>query len=351
MTELRRLLFNEATKKLELLTAPVCRLELDLRQSPLQMHVNRHMARLKRRGIRLRPLFYMGEDWGCVTGTANIEVGFYDADPLLRRLNKEARGWAHDAWTIDYLLRHETGHAFCYAHRLYKEPEFRTVFSVKGSFYDTYPSTDRYKPRPWSRDFVNPNLDHYAQKHPDDDFAETFSVWLDPRSNWRQVYRNKRGALRKLGFVSELVERYGRAAPAMPLNPAERDSPVESIKRTVGEVLGTSLVKYRRRATGYIDPLLRRIGRFRPNPSPSGMIPLAEVVAAHSRPIAEALVKNAGVTPAQAATLLHKMQQRANALHLHVRVSTMDVAVIKLTSMASSLASRFALTGSLFEKA
>ncbi len=77
----------------------------------------------------------------------------------------------------------------------------------------------------------------------------------------------------------------------------------------------------------------------------------AEVVAAHFRPIAETLVTNAGVTPSQATTLLHKMQQRANALHLHVRVSTMDVTVIKITSLASSLASRFALTGSLFQKA
>ncbi len=123
------------------------------------------------------------------------------------------------------------------------------------------------------------------------------------------------------------------------------------IQGTVAEVLGASIVRYRRRATGYIDPLLRRIGRFRPSPSPSGMIPLAEVVAAHFRPIAETLVTNAGVTPSQATTLLHKMQQRANALHLHVRVSTMDVTVIKITSLASSLASRFALTGSLFQKA
>ena len=51
-----------------------------------------------------------------MTQTTNIEVGFYDADPVLQELNREFQGWAHNGPVIDYLLRHETGHAFCYAY-------------------------------------------------------------------------------------------------------------------------------------------------------------------------------------------------------------------------------------------
>ena len=41
-----------------------------------------------------------------------------------------------------------------------------------------------YNPNPWSRDYVRylhrTGMYHYAQKHPDEDWAETFAVWLDP---------------------------------------------------------------------------------------------------------------------------------------------------------------------------
>ena len=34
----------------------------------------------------------------------------------------------------------------------------------------------------------------YAQSHPDEDFAETFAVWLTPDSNWRERYARLAGA-------------------------------------------------------------------------------------------------------------------------------------------------------------
>ena len=47
------------------------------------------------------------------------------------------------------------------------------------------------------RKFVRHMAGWYAQKHPDEDFAETFAVWLTPRSNWRKRYRGW-AALEKL---------------------------------------------------------------------------------------------------------------------------------------------------------
>jgi hypothetical protein len=351
MSDIRRLLLNKDTRKLEVLTTQVNRLDLDLESSSLEGPIERLQARLKRRGIKLKPHFYLGEDWGCVSGTSNIEIGFYDADPLLKELNREIRGWSNDARIIDYLLRHETGHAFCYAHRLYKNREFRKVFAIKGKFFDTYPPTDRFKPHPWSRDFVNPNRDHYAQKHPDEDFAETFGVWLCLPANWRKTYRNRRGAMAKLEFVKKLVARFGDKPPQVPPDPSALDAPVEAIRETVAEVFGASLTRYRVKATGFIDPLLKKIGRYRRRPADSGMILLADVICAHRKAAVDALVRNARVTVATAAALLGKMELRSRALHLVVPLSMIDKTLVDVAALATALAANFALNGTLYPPA
>jgi Putative zinc-binding metallo-peptidase len=348
MTDIRRLLFNRPTKKLEILTTPVNRLELNLRSSLLQPQIEKLLARLKSCGIKLKPCFYLGEDWGCVSGTSNIEVGFYDADPLLKELNREARGWMNDTRVVDYLLRHETGHAFCYAHRIYRHREFRKIFGVKGKFFASYPTSDRYKPHPWSRDFVNPNRDHYAQKHPDEDFAETFGVWLSLGSGWRKAYHAKKGVLAKLKFVAEIVREYGDKPAQVPPDANDLDAPVEAMSLTVSQVFGASLRRYRKKATGYIDPLLKRIGRYRPRSPDDGVILLADVITAHRKFIVAALERNTKVTFAQASLLVSKMQSRSRTLQLHVPLALMDRCLIEVVCLASTLATRFVAKGSIY---
>ena len=46
--------------------------------------------------------------------------------------------------------------------------------------------------------------DWYAQSHPDEDFAETFAVWLTPGLDWRKRYTGWK-ALQKLEYVDELM--------------------------------------------------------------------------------------------------------------------------------------------------
>ncbi len=350
MSDIRSLLFDKNTRKLEVLTTPVQRLDLNLKFSMLQAPIERLQARLKRRGIKLKPHFYFGEDWGCVAGTTNIEIGFYDANPLLKELNREIRGWTNKPRIIDYLLRHETGHAFCYAHRLYKNWEFRKVFGIKGKFFDTYPPTDRFKPHPWSRDFVNPNKDHYAQKHPDEDFAETFGVWLCLPANWRKIYRSRKGALKKLEYVTRLVARHGEQPSHVSLDERELDAPVETIRRTVAEVLGASLTKYRAKAPGYIDPILKRLGRYRRSPADTGMIFLMDVIGAQRKPIIEALVRSARVSVATATALVGKMEARSRALRLSVPLGTINKTLIDVTALATTLAVNFALNEEILLK-
>src|SRR5256885_16453644 len=79
------------------------------------------------------------------------------------------------------ILRHEAGHALDNAYRLRRRKRWRAVF---GPASLPYPA--RYRARPGSRRYVHHLGEWYAQAHPSEDFAETFAVWLTPKSGWRK---------------------------------------------------------------------------------------------------------------------------------------------------------------------
>lgn len=99
------------------------------------------------------------------------------------------------------LLRHECGHAIDNAFRLRRKRKRQEVFGKSTLKYD-----DFYVPQPFSKKFVRHLGGWYAQSHPDEDFAETFAVWLDPRSRWRKRYKDWKGAYKKLQFMDELMK-------------------------------------------------------------------------------------------------------------------------------------------------
>ena len=107
-------------------------------------------------------------------------------------------------------LRHEAGHAFNYAYRLYDRPDWRKMFGPYSR-----PYRDRYRADPFSRDFVRHILGWYAQKHPDEDFAETFAVWLTPHLDWRQLYEGW-GATPKLEYVDKVMKEIAHQIPRCP---------------------------------------------------------------------------------------------------------------------------------------
>jgi hypothetical protein len=64
----------------------------------------------------------------------------------------------------------------------------------------------------FSKDYVRYLPGWYAQKHPDEDFAETFAVWMTPRSGWRKKYRGW-GAMAKLQYMDRIARELGQADP------------------------------------------------------------------------------------------------------------------------------------------
>jgi len=124
-------------------------------------------------------------------------------------------------------LRHEAVHAFTYAYKLHAKPEWKQMF---GPFRRPY--RDNYRPAPFSRDYVRHLPGWYAQKHPDEDFAETFAVWLTPRSNWRKRYRGW-GAMAKLQYLNRLARKLGKSDP--PRRRGQTDVTVDEMETTVAE--------------------------------------------------------------------------------------------------------------------
>ncbi len=220
----------------EILTKPIKELGLKLEGSHLERYVQKLYRELESKGLKkFRPLCYLTDEWGCPSGEPVIGIPFYLADPKLARLEK-AMNDLEDEREILMYLRHEAGHAFNYAYELYKTPEWRDVF---GPFRRPY--RDNYRPIPFSRNFVRHIPGWYAQKHPDEDFAETFAVWLTPRSQWRKRYKGW-GALAKLRYVDRTAHRLREAEPLRPKGQA--DLTVDEMDTTVADFYQKALQKH-----------------------------------------------------------------------------------------------------------
>ncbi|MDB4989598.1 MAG: hypothetical protein JWN04_4776 [Myxococcaceae bacterium] len=178
------------------------------RLEPLVAQLYRELAAAE---ISLRPRVFLSDEWGCPEGIAAIGVPFYLADERLSRLEKEVMESIEaetDAEILAY-LRHEAGHAFNYAYRLHESEEWHALFGPYSR-----PYREHYEPNPFSQNYVRHISGWYAQKHPDEDFAETFAVWLTPGSAWREVYADW-ACLPKLEYVDRTVKRVGRTAPVV----------------------------------------------------------------------------------------------------------------------------------------
>lgn len=183
---------------------------------------------MQTKGLVFRPPVYLSDQWGCPDNTPIIGVPFYLADPRLARIEEEVAvevEGEHDAMRF---LRHEAGHAVNYAYRLYDRGDWHQVFGPYSR-----PYRERFRADPFSRRFVRHILGWYAQKHPDEDFAETFAVWLTPDLDWRADY-GEWPAIEKLEYVDRVMKEIGATEPDIP-DIGPDDLPVESMDYTVAE--------------------------------------------------------------------------------------------------------------------
>lgn len=210
----------------ELLSRKISELSLAIQGTQLEASIARLYQELDLAGISFRPKTYLADEWGCPHGIPVIGIPFYLADPELSRLEGELTGIEAEVESeVMMYLRHEAGHAFNYAYRLYRRPKWRQVF---GRF--SRPYKENYRAVPFSAKFVRHIPGWYAQKHPDEDFAETFAVWLTPGSDWQNQYADT-PALAKLKYVDKVAGKYGRRPPLV--TDEKPDTPVQELTMTL----------------------------------------------------------------------------------------------------------------------
>lgn len=212
----------------QLLGVRMCDLGLGIPGTELEQRVAIVDRELDARGL-VRPHYWLSDEWFTPDNVPGVAIPFYLAHPRLAKLELgqmlEVEGGDEDGCLR--ILRHEAGHAIDNAYQLRRLPARRRRFGTPATPYPEY-----YTPKPYSKSFVQ-HLDHwYAQSHPDEDFAETFAVWLDPRANWGVRYSGW-PAQRKLEYMDRLMRSVARTRPR--LRTKRQVDPLPRLKKTLGE--------------------------------------------------------------------------------------------------------------------
>jgi hypothetical protein len=306
-------------------------LGLKIEGTYLETIIERLYAELAAAGIEFKPHVYLSNEWSCPDGVPVIGIPFYLADPRLARIEDEIMDGveAQSEHEILSYLRHEAGHAFNYAYKLYETDEWRALF---GDFL--LPYLEEYTPRPFSRDFVRHIPGWYAQKHPDEDFSETFAIWLTPDSHWRETYRDW-GCYKKLLYVDKIVQQLGRTAP--PVTGADYDFASEELVYSVAEHYKQTHVEAAP-ITADFDHELRFV--FRQQNQLRGAaksIPAHTFLAQYRRDIVGRVAYWTGLYDVQVRALVNHLVTRTEQLQLTVDPRDSERVLIDFVAMTNTL--------------
>ncbi|HZS38922.1 MAG TPA: putative zinc-binding metallopeptidase [Polyangia bacterium] len=241
----------------ELLALRICDLGVRIEGSELEPRIAQLHAELEARGLELKPPCYLGDEWFTPTGQPLIAIPFYLAHPRLKALELrqvlEVEGGTPE-W-CQQLLRHECGHAVDHAFRFSRRRRWRALFGRS----DEEATPDSYRPRPYSKSFVRHLGNWYAQAHPDEDFAETFAVWLGaPAEEWRARYHGWK-ALDKLEYVDELMREAASLRARVPRGRSGRLADAARMKKTLARYYAERRKLYAEDYPDFYDADLRAI--------------------------------------------------------------------------------------------
>ncbi len=263
-------------------------------------------------GIECPLHFYLSDEWFTPDGRTAIAVPFYLAHPRLAKLELaqmfEVEGGDED-WCLR-ILRHEAGHAIDNAFGLRRRPQRRQMF---GSPKEPYP--EFYTPKPYSKRFVLHLDSWYAQSHPDEDFAETFAVWLTPQSEWLQRYAGW-PALEKLRYMDTLMGSL-RQRTAL-LNNSEEVDPLRELTKTLRQHYRAKRKHYGVDHPNFYDRDLRRI--FSDAPEFANNVTAAQFISRTRRGIRRVVSTWTGIYQYTIDQVLEDMIARSRELKLRLAV-------------------------------
>jgi len=204
-------------------------LRVTVRGTWLEGQLHHLYDELGQRGLLLKPHAWISDEWFSPKSTPGIAIPFYLTHPRLMQLERKMileveGGNERDCQRI---LRHEAGHTVQHAFQLNRRRRWQELFGHSSVRYPKF-----YRPDPASKDYVQHLRLCYAQSHPDEDFAETFAVWLRPRSDWRKRYAGW-PALKKLEYVDELMAEIAWQKPRVTRRTTV--DPLSQLKQTLAE--------------------------------------------------------------------------------------------------------------------
>jgi hypothetical protein len=295
----------------KLLDLKMCQLGVTVEGSVLAERIAELQRELEARGLTtFRPHFWLSNEWFTPDGVPGVAIAFYLSHPRLERLERammlEVEGGTPD-WCMR-ILRHEAGHAIDNAYKLRSRRRRQQVF---GPSYKAYP--EYYDPKPYSKSFVLHLDSWYAQSHPDEDFAETFAVWLHSESDWRARYADW-PALKKLEYMNALMTEI--AGKPMQVQTRRKVDPLPSIRKTL-----RSHYERKRRHYGFLHPDfydrdLRRL--FSDRPEHAGNMKAARFISRVRKDVRRMVAGWTGEYQYTIDQVIEAMVKRANELNLRL---------------------------------
>jgi hypothetical protein len=298
----------------KLLDLHLCQLGVQIEGSTLEPIVAELDRELVTRGLKeFRPHYWLSDEWFTPDGVPGVAIPFYLAHPRLEKLERaqmlEVEGGTPE-WCLR-ILRHEAGHAIDNAYKLRLRRRRQQVF---GPSYRAYP--EYYTPKPYSKSFVLHLDSWYAQSHPDEDFAETFAVWLNPQSDWRSRYVDW-PALKKLEYMDTLMAAV--ADKQMLVQTRRKVDPLASIRKTLRSHYERKRRHYGLLHPDFYDRDLRRL--FSDRPEHAGNMKAARFIARVRRDVRRMVASWTSEYQYTIDQVIEAMTKRANELNLRLASS------------------------------
>lgn len=296
----------------ELLDLRLAELPLSIEGSVLEARIAKLRAELEARELRVPIHFYISTEWFTPDGTTSLAVPFYLTHPRLERLERaqmlEVEG-GDPEWCMR-ILRHEAGHVLDNAFKLRLRRKRRELFGRSSQPYPEF-----YDPKPYSKGFVLHLHPWYAQAHPDEDFAETFAVWLTPEADWQTRYEGW-PALAKLEYVDALMRELRGKSPWL-TNPTELD-PLPRLRRTLRHHYRLKRRHYGVDHPKFYDRDLRRL--FSDDPAFAANPTAAQFIERIRKPVRRVVASWTGVYQYTVDRVVEDMIRRCRELKLRLAV-------------------------------
>ena len=326
-------------------SVPIRDLNLAIAGTPLEETIKEFQRELEQAGIlKLKPDFYLSTEWGVPFPSISIGIPFYLARSDLQDVHAERDGYLEGVGPTDLLrfLRHEMGHVVNYAYELHKRQDWIDLFGPINA-----PYLETYRPEPFSRRHVRHLAGWYAQKHPDEDWAETFAVWLTPDFDWRAVYAHAPDALSKLEYCDRIMTALRDSDPV--ITAVDHDEDATQLAVTVEEFYrGTGALDEAPLPAGFdaaLKTIFEEFGSPEDRSRRSQQEPAERLIRKVERDLVADVYRWTGHFPEDTRRLVRHLARRAKDLRQCYPADRELAVTIAFTALVTSLAMTHVLRG------